>query len=348
MTPDQARQHLERAGVHPRTLTAASGGVVVCAEAAGRVCGIWPDPAGPNLLWLNPRPITDPALRGGWRGYPEGGLGGERIWLGPEHRYFWDGTPRRDLANWAVPESQDPGDYRERSPTDRVGYQQRLRLGDRTQAEVTRTVRIVSSSPEADCLGLSMQDTRSLTLETDAPDARLDVWTIGQFRAGTRFVVPTTGRPEVGVGYEAEPGQVRRRSVVGDDHVLWDVSGSSMVKGHLAAGDVSGDLLTIESLDDGRSAVTLRTFRVDLDSAYEDALFPQDVGRQCVQWWDGLGYGELEHHSPTLSAQRPSWTESQTVHAWVGLPKDLHAVVGRRLQRDLPIDWFDTTGATLT
>eukprot|EP01079_Euglenida_sp_SAG-EU17-18_P004525 gene4525-4753_t len=72
------------------------GAQLVVIPDGGRVCGMFLDGHDENVFWT-----------------PDDGVGGHRVWVAPEYRYFWTGPPDLErFTNNPTPPSLDPGPWR--------------------------------------------------------------------------------------------------------------------------------------------------------------------------------------------------------------------------------------------
>lgn len=337
MNPDDLELRVRTTGAQTARLAGPDGAVCLVASPGARMVGLWTHPAAPNLLWTNSQATSDRAFRGGWKGYKTGGLGGDRIWLGPEHRWFWDGPPQRDLSNWRVPETQDPGNYALCCEPGRARLTQSIELEPGTTARVSRSFAFLPPRSYLHAHGARLKETRQLRL---CADSQVDFWNITQVRVGTHLIVPTFGAPTPSVSYEATRGVFQRHAVLAEDHFRWQVVGDLQIKGSLPASNTRGQIATLERLDPDTFALVIRGFSPRPLRRYDDALFPDQVACQCVQWWDGHGYGEIEIHSPTLFHKHRQFTETHLLEAWTGPASIVAAIAGQRLRCQLPPELF--------
>jgi hypothetical protein len=316
----------------------AGGGEACFSPAAARLLILRPDASSPNLLWTHPDLSNDSSSAlCGWNGLQPGGPGGDRLWCGPEYRYFWDGPPEADLSNWRVPTWQDPGTYTVEQKEDHITFAQEIRLPDGAGANIERGF---SLSPSPAGNGLRITETTRLHLTACGPETRLDLWRIQQTPAGSCFLIPTLGMPRPGASFETRPGDITRYSESREGLFTWRVSGQPMLKGFFPVTKITGQLACLRQLDTNLFGLTLRTFQPRPQLAYDDALLEKDRNSQCVQWWDGLGYGEIECHSPTATARHPEIDELHTLDAWIGPPDHIRECLAHQLDREIPHSLF--------
>jgi len=243
------------------------------------------------------------------------GIGGDRLWLSPEYRYYWNGKPNlTDFSLYEPPSAMDPGTYKIESRDDRsVVFSMRGELPGGVRFEVSRSISLQApheSPPGVAVVGLRSRHDLSLL---DGPsDAQLGLWSVMQVPSGSRIIVPTLS------GY-ARPlacvGSAGARMRVEPGVLTWNVTGDAFAKIALRAAEVTGRAAVWQEGTDGQVTLLVREFPVFPQLTYGDALVPEQVGQQAVQIFDGLGYGELETHSPCLDPTHPAYSE--TTFLWV-------------------------------
>jgi hypothetical protein len=322
-------------------------GHVAVTSAAGRIIALAFSKDAPNLLWSNPH-LTD-AERA--KKHPEklvGGLGGDRLWFSPELDYLWKGVPRWDTAaNYEVPEAMDPGAYEFVENTANTivltGAAELLNRanGLRVTYNVTRTIRqIPSPLPDADPLlrkvdyvGIETSHLLQFGRETEA--GRLDLWHLLQARVGSVLIVPlrATASPAAKkpLSY-ALPGAWIQKP----DKVLWRYGGTARAKIGISAAALTGRTALLQRLG-SRGCLIVRQFDVDENGKYADHPYEEPRTDQAFQAWDGLGFGEMEYHSPMLDAQRGPrmMRESDRLWAFAGSNATIAGIAERLLDLDV-------------
>lgn len=337
MTLSSFIEKLEEDGTEHAVLRDICGGGAVFLPAAARLIGLWPDPEGPNLLWTHPDlSAQSGAAAEGWNRLTPGGPGGDRLWYGPECRYFWEGNPQADLSNHRVPPSWDPGNFVMTSDGREVRFACSLALPGGASATIERNF-VLETVADPDHLRL--HETQRLELHEARADSQLDLWVITQVPAGSRMVVPTCKNAKPVPAYENRSGDVSRLSQPGEDAVIWNFTGKPLLKAYLAVGQVRGILGCLQHGKRDRNSLLLRTFTPRPDQPYLDGLLPDQVDAQCVQFWDGLGYGEIECHSPTATAANPIVEATHHIDARMGSAANMSRIATEALGAD-PVESF--------
>ena len=342
MHPNALESHLHEMGAETARLEAPDGAAALFCPSGARLVGLWPNPRQPNLLWTNPEPPKHAAGQGHWSSWDTGGVGGDRLWLGPEHRWFFEGTPQADLSNWRLPPQIDPGHYTLQTTAGGVNFAQNVALPDGVTAQVKRTFQVEPAPPQAlpDVQTITLRDTRSLQLTNPMPNTQMDLWSIAQVPVGSWLIVPTRTHPTAGVAIEKVAGELFRRVHLADDHFAWQVTGKGELKGFLPVSVLTGCVAVLQQTGANQHSLLIRRFLPSYGGHYADALFADQVGEQCVHWWDGFGFGEIECHSPTLSAHDPAITEQHYLHAWTGPTESIRSLARSWLECELPDTLF--------
>ncbi len=344
MHPNELETRLHEMGAETARLEVSNDAAALFCTSGARLVGLWPDPRQPNLLWTNPEPPKNAVGQGHWSSWDTGGVGGDRLWLGPEYRWFFEGAPQADLSNWRLPPQIDPGHYVLQTAAGGVDFSQTITLRDGVTAWVKRTFRIEPTQQKTlpNTRAVTLRETRSLQLTNPMPDTQMDLWNITQVPVDTWLIVPTRARPAVGVSTEKVVGELLRRVQLADDHFVWQVTGKGEIKGSLPVSVLTGCVATLRRIGADQHALLIRRFLPSYHGHYGDALFAHQVGEQCVHWWDGFGFGEIECHSPTLSAHDSTITEQHYLHAWTGPTESIRSLARVWLECNLPDDIFQT------
>ncbi|MEI8310899.1 MAG: hypothetical protein WCH98_09095 [Verrucomicrobiota bacterium] len=316
MTCDQTAAYLEELDVPLIELRDAETRALLTPLGA-RVMAIAGDGLPENPLFVHPglKPFRDQI---GARFVGGHGIGGDRLWLSPEYRYYWNGTPNLwDFSRYAPPTTIDPGSYRLESRTGRSAlFSMRGELRGGVRFEVSRGIELQApheTPPEVTLIGLRYQ--HDLRLLDGPADAQLGLWSVLQVPAGSRFIVPTRST-------EVRPlpcvGDAGARMHVAPECLTWDVTGDAFAKIALCAADITGRVAVWQEGTDGRATLLVREFPVFPHLTYGDALVPEQVGQQALQIFDGLGYGELETHSPCVVPSNPLYSETTFLWALAG------------------------------
>ena len=142
-----------------------------------------------------------------------------------------------------------------------------------------------------------------LTFDEATAAGRFDLWHLLQLPSGSTLIVPFEATASVHertpLSY-ALPGNWEQNS----DHFLYEYAGTARAKIGLAAAALTGRAGIVRPLDDGRFCLIVRQFHVDPNGTYGDHPYGVERTDQAFQAWDGMGFGELEHHSPILDAKR--------------------------------------------
>jgi hypothetical protein len=332
-------EHLRAAGHRLEELTIpipgkGKVGKVAVSLIGGRVIGMAFSPKDENLIWSNPELSNTELLRE----HPErllGGIGGDRLWFGPEFAYHWKGKPDLvNFKNYKVPESEDPGEYHFILRDD-FSIKMRLatRLSDRRDRrkvsfKLDRT--IISTSPPlhqnsslmrgVDFVGFRTQ--HYIQIQHAAPGKCLDLWHLLQMPAGSTLMVPIRGKPKPLEYFNKGSWEIY------SDHLSWKISGQASAKIGFDLNQVTGRTGVIRRLSDGRWVLLIRQFPVLPGLFYCDGPSEEKAGAQVVQCWDGFGFGEMEYHSPAVGGPplAKEYAETSLLWAFGGSAKAIEGI----------------------
>jgi hypothetical protein len=335
----QVIDDLAKASIPIRQLRGA--GAVAVTLAAGRIVALAFSQEGPNLLWTNPELADTEKVKGAPDKLP-GGLGGDRLWFSPELRYHWAGKPDwRSLSNYHVPSVTDPGQYAyiDGAP-DTVALAAKGRLlvqggsDEYVDFAVERKIRMADPPLPlnhplmhgVDYVGV--QTVHTLTVEAYNGVVEIDLWHLLQTPVGSILIVPLRHGHKSGPLPYGLPGGWQMTA----DSVIWRIEGKANAKLGIAAEALTGRAAILRALSRDRWCLIVRQFPADPSARYGD--HPDGVPRddQVFQAWDGLGFGEMEYHSPVLNtAQGPRtlhdedqlWAFGGTAQTIAALAKNL-------------------------
>jgi hypothetical protein len=316
--------------------------------AAARIAALAFSEDGPDLLWSNPD-LGNVELVKRSPHKLAGGLGGDRLWFSPELLYHWHGKPDwRGLSNYNVPADTDPGNYAfsdEGRDVIALTAKGRLPLPLSDQFldfTVERTVSWADPPiPPSDPLmygvayvGIEMSDT--LRIDENSKAGEIDLWHLLQVPVGSILVVPL--RP----GHQTEPLSYALPGgwKIARDALIWRYTGKANAKVGIAAEALIGRSAILRKLRSGQWCLIVRQFPVDPSARYGDHPYGVVREDQAFQAWDGVGFGEMEYHSPMLDAEGGPrllrdtdqlWAFGGSVTAMAGLANKLLGVDIRSL-----------------
>jgi hypothetical protein len=299
-----------RWGRHRYRGSSAAAPVVAVTLAAGRIVALAFSKDEPNLFW------THPDLGATGTANPTGlvgGIGGDRLWFSPELRYHWVGKPDwHGLGNYKVPADTDPGHYRfVDSEPGVVALEAKGRLPVQGSGEyldfcVERKVRMAQPPLSLDdplmrnVRYVGIEAVHELTIQEETRTGEIDLWHLLQVPVGSTLIVPLRpGHRTQPLSYGL-PGAWRTTP----NSVIWRIEGNTNAKIGIAAEALTGRSAILRRLSSKQWCLMVRQFPVDVSARYGD--YPEGVPRddQVFQAWDGLGFGEMEFHSPVLDAER--------------------------------------------
>jgi hypothetical protein len=303
---------LSAAGVPTKQLT--GFGNVAVTPVGGRIVAMAFSGTDRNLFWTNPELGNADLVRN----HPEklaGGLGGDRIWFAPELDYHWRGKPDwNTCSNYEVPTSADPGAYEfVNEAPDAVILRAQIHLTSfRTGVSVgfnlDRTIRLTPApiKPDDPLMDgveyVGIETCHNVEVQKESTAGRFDLWHLLQIPSGGTLIVPfepaASIRERTPLSY-ALPGNW----VESPDHLSYEYTGSVRAKFGLAAGGLTGRVGVVRQVNGGKCCMIVRQFRIEPGGTYGDHPYGLERTDQAFQAWDGMGFGELEHHSPLLDAK---------------------------------------------
>ena len=318
-------------------------GAVAVTLAAGRIVALAFSKDEPSLLWAHPD-LGDAALVQANR--LVGGIGGDRLWFSPELRYHWIGKPDwRGLGNYEVPADTDPGRYRfvdSELGVVALAAEGRLAVRGSDQSlafRVERRIRMAQPPLSRDdplmrdLQYVGIESAHELTIQEETRTGEVDLWQLLQTPVGSILIVPLrAGHGTQPLSYGL-PGDWRTTS----NSVIWRIQGNTNAKMGIAAAALTGRAAILRRLPSRQWCLIVRQFPVDESARYGD--HPAGIARddQVFQAWDGLGFGEMEFHSPVLDAARGPRNLRQADQLWAfgGTARTIAALADTLLHVDV-------------
>ena len=339
----QIVSHLEKASIPVKELH--GPGAVAVTLAAGRMVALAFSTDELNLLWTHPD-LGDTGLVKADPARLIGGIGGDRLWFSPELRYHWVGKPDwRGLGNYQVPAATDPGHYRfVDSEPGVVVLETKGRLPVQGTDQylafcVERKIRMAEPPVSLDDPAMrgvqyvGIEAVHELTIQEETRTGEVDLWHLLQTPVDSVLIVPLRpGHRTQPLSYGL-PGAWR----VTSNSLIWRIEGNTTAKIGIAAEALTGRAAILRRLSSQQWCLIVRQFPVDVSARYGD--YPEGVPceDQVLQAWDGLGFGELEFHSPLLDAERGprNLREKDQLWAFGGSAPTLAALADILLQVDI-------------
>lgn len=336
----QTVSDLRKASVPIRELP--GPGAVAVTLAAGRIVALAFSKEAPNLLWTHP----DLGRVSGNPGQLTGGIGGDRLWFAPELRYHWLGEPDwQQLTNYTVPADTEPGhyDFVDSEPdVVALAAKGRLEVRGSDQSLAFRVERKIRMTPSPLSLAepwmrelqyVGVEATHELTIQDETRSGEIDLWHLMQMPIGSIVIVPL--RP----GHRAQPLAYGAPGpwFTTSNSVIWRIGGSGNAKMGICAAALTGRAAILQRLSSEQWCLMVRQFPVDVSARYGDHPYGVPRDDQVFQAWDGLGFGELEFHSPVLDAERGprSLREQDQLWAFGGRAQSIAALADHLLQVDI-------------
>lgn len=307
---EQIVELLKSVGVPYWVMGTRETGRALMVEEGARVLAMAPPGSDRNVLWGHPG-VADVTERPGLNAVGAGGMGGIRLWHGPEQAYMWNGaTDAETFSTYVIQKSMDPGRYAVNQVSDTRCIVQGggtvidYRTGGEVKFEVRRIVEIFRpklAGQIAGVAGVGIRFQNVLRLVEGGAEARIDMWHLMQLPvpALVGAFVREGAVPEVYFNPSKAGGWV-----VEDGRFSWMAKGERMAKLGLATGDLAGSLFAIRECN-GSADVWLWNVPNLAESEYVDFAAGSERNDQVAQYWDGFGFCEVEYHSPGVSMERP-------------------------------------------
>jgi hypothetical protein len=252
----------------------------------------------PNVFWTHPevlstdKPLTDLV----------GGAGGERLWIGPEIAYFWDGVPDwTNFSNYRKQVDIDPGHYSFDPGASAITLKADMTLAsyrDQTTPSFSVRRRIEQAQAPLDVPGAAFTGVTLTTEATfsDTGAGTIDLWQVLQVQPGSQMVVPLRAAEDP-LAYGRVGGWQRK-----PDRITWTFTGTETAKLGLSARAATGRAASLYRDGHGICELIIRDFDVGGDADYVDHPYGMPRTDQVFQAWDGFGFGELEVRSKGVQA----------------------------------------------
>jgi hypothetical protein len=340
MRYSQVGDCLTKAEVSLRELRGARGRLILATPGA-RLAAAAFSGLDENILWSNPTLVDIGELRGK-KGAIQNGLGGERLWFGPEYAYNWLGPPDgREFKNYDVQPAYDPGQYVWTGSGDGVlGLKMEADLEDRrirsrVKFEVQRHVSWAPLPFDPQALGLShalgICFQHLIHLKGGPEQARVDLWHLLQMPAGSRLLIPTRGAARPLVYFDEWK---RNGWQCHADRLEWQFSGNSLSKIGLDTSQATEAAGVLRELPNGLWCAVIWQFTIHPGLPYVDGPSFEKAQNQVVQAWDGFGFGELEYHSPAVGPEFPAFAEASFLWCFAGDRPPVNRAARQILSRD--------------
>ena len=180
---------------------------------------------------------------------------------------------------------------------------------------------------------VGIEAVHELTIQEETRTGEIDLWHLLQVPVGSTLIVPLRpGHRTQPLSYGL-PGAWRTTP----NSVIWRIEGNANAKIGIAAEALTGRAAILRRLSSKQWCLMVRQFPVNVSARYGD--YPEGVPRddQVFQAWDGLGFGEMEFHSPVLDAERGPRNLRQKDQIWAfgGSAQTISALADILLQVDI-------------
>ena len=253
---------------------------------------------GHDAFWENPD------WSGNWN------PGGDRLWIGPESDWSWQTLDELDFDQYELQDELDSGDWTVEAAGEtccRVRREVALRHqhnGSTTRFSLTRSFESLRiESPTLFDRYVAYQTDSALTL-LDAPEGqRVDLWSIVQLPAGGKVHIGCHGTPEFRDYFTPIDAD---HWTAGEQMLSCNITGDAQYKVGVSPDAATGRMAYARKIDEG-TIVIYRQFYPQAWRPYCDTpLLERESQGDAAQAFndDGAfgGFGEMEYHTPALTA----------------------------------------------
>lgn len=324
VTLKTARARLDGMGMHYRTLDLKNGYTALVTQYGGRLIGPFKGEEGESILWLNKVFLDEAAFRR----FVEGrawNLGGERLWINPELKFFCQ-TPETFDQTYTVQPQLDPGAYELRQSGGGVALSQDVMLsvletGEKKSFHIDRRY-FPAANPLAftplrdaaiDYCGFT-QDIR-LRDDSDFPLA-LEPWTLTQINPEGRVVTPFFGDFDF-VDYYDPAGACQQ---VRDGYAELMITGRHKYKVAYRSAQTCGRMGFVKRTGGGWHLM-VRNYYNDPSIPYLSEPWGNLGDRGCSAYYyndhgQEDGFAEFEHSGTAIGAQTGRTESTSTSSLW--------------------------------
>jgi hypothetical protein len=318
---------MNESNLNQGTLTNPTEGYITVLENGSRVYEVRVNSDEPTALWTNEAAFTN----------KEWNIGGERTWISPEIDFFINNNHK-----YQVPDQLDPGHYNLEAYNDYVKTAQIMELTNQrtqqsAQLHLEKTYSLLENPFKAsyhsrfdyvlDVPYVGYQCVTDLSLSSTYTSASgrqeefiCNAWSITQVPEGGTVLIPTMGAPEPLIMFQ-DPGIVPM--VKGNNELRVSYQGNNKFKLSLDVFNSTGRMGYIKPINAQKSSLIIKEYQLNLSGVYPD--YPDKSPRylgSCTQFfYDGnqMGsFGELEYHTPAVSATKPRSKDTANFYYYVG------------------------------
>jgi hypothetical protein len=347
VTYDMVRARLEENGIPHGSIETGAGSRIVVSQRGGRIFGPFLGDRGESLLWTSGH-FSDAAAFRRFLDSADWNIGGDRVWIAPEHRY--NVRDRSDFfGSYTLPQQVDPGQYRLEMSGRECRLRQEVALDvhgpsappkrlrfDRRVGATADPLRELADPAEDVAFAGYVHEVHLVEEEDDGAPA--ETWNLAQVNPGGHAYVAVTGGATYTDFYA--PAGPRHQAFAGYTRILIDAR--HMFKVGYKAPRVLGRMGYHHRLDGERECLFVRAFFCDPSGTYtmEPASRPGDRGYP-VQVFndDGTygGFGEIECSGRAIGGDTGRSASTDVICSWfyVGVRERLRPIASILLGAEL-------------
>ena len=347
ITLSEAKSRLDLQGISYAQLPLGDGFSALITQYGGRLIGPFSGEQGQSVLWITKEMTDDDAFstfikNRSWN------LGGERLWINPELKFFCQ-SPETFDDTYTVQSELDPGNYALMQSNDGVHLEQSctvkvLGSGEEKSFFIHRRY---APAPNPLAYNAELKDAdvgycgylQDVYLKDTSPafPLELEPWILTQINPGGQLVVPYFGDFDSVDYYEP----VGARQQVFDGYAQLDVTGCDKFKVAYRAAQTFGRMGYVRHTDEGWQLM-IRNYYNDPSAPYLSEPWGELDNRGCSFYCyndHGLedGFAEFENSCPPIGekAGRSECHSTTSVWFFFGSQYD----IGRIMKNLLGIDY---------
>lgn len=348
ITFEQAKAMLDMMGMQYEILQMSNGWKSIITQYSGRLLGPFKNDEAESVLWIHSA-MKD---ADSFRSFVENRqlhLGGERLWINPELRFYCK-APELFDETYTVQDQIDPGHYELNREGDTVSLKMSLTLDDlnngehkdmyveRRYASAENPLKYISALKDLDVDYCGF--TQDIELRDQSPEYKLELepWILTQVNPdGGKFVTPFFGDFEF-VDYYTPVEDMQR---ICDGYAETDVTGDRKYKVAYRAANTFGRMAFVKPTAEGWHLM-IRNYYNDPSVAYCSEPWGELGNRGCSTFYynDDLsngGFAEFENGCVTVGGDTGRSVSHNTTSLWFFFGKQEE--IGRIMKALLGIDY---------
>ncbi|MDX2226599.1 MAG: DUF6786 family protein [Verrucomicrobiae bacterium] len=271
-------------------------GLLIVSPDRGRI--LQAQVGGQDAFWVNG------FWRKGWN------VGGDRLWVGPELSWFWKTREEVDFNRYEVQKNLDDDNWKVSHLDDKSCYvEKKINLkyqhakGQGVRLSLERGFALSEMAAPHFARHIVYTTENKLSIREGSPGLKVDLWCITQIPAGGVVYTPYRGESSFRNYFQPITDDLweNRKAVM-----AFDITGKYQYKIGISPKISKGRLAYVRELGNDQYMVVYRElfsqqWRPYCDSPMDEPDSQGDVIQVYNDNGDFGGFGEFEHHSPSLT-----------------------------------------------